>query len=196
MNRRELLKNAAILLGGMSSASVVNAFLNGVDGRINIVTQRFSISQKKMTAALAEMIIPRTDTPGAIDAGVPHFIELMVSDWYTDRERKIYFDGLSLLNVFCHKQYKADFLNATPEQKIKALEYAEHDSEAYTPVKSKNPLSKDEDEDKPFFMKLKELTVLGYYSSEEGATEELKYNPMPMRYGDIDLVDVGRQWSS
>jgi hypothetical protein len=48
----------------------------------------------------------------------------------------------------------------------------------------------------PFFTKIKELTVLGYYTSEVGAQQELSYNPMPMRYeGDYDFVKVGKQWS-
>jgi hypothetical protein len=196
MNRRELLKNAAILLGGLSSASVANALLAGVDGRVKISSPLFTAVQKKMTAVLAEMIIPRTDTPGAIDAGVPHFIELMVSDWYTDRERNIYTEGLASLNEFCLEQFGRDFLSASAEQQITALENAEQRSEQYKPVSPESVLSKKEDEDKPFFSKIKELTVLGYYTSEQGATQELKYEPMPMRYGDIDLADVGGQWSS
>lgn len=196
MDRRELLKNAAILLGGLSSNSVANALLAGADGRVAINTPLFSAVQKNITQVLAEMIIPRTDTPGAIDAGVPHFIELMVSDWYTERERKIYFEGLVALNDFCLEQFNQSFLTSTDEQQITALEEAERLSEQYIAPSQNQLLSKTEDEDKPFFSKLKELTVLGYYSSEQGATKELKYDPMPMRYGDIDLVDVGRQWSS
>ncbi|WP_101760017.1 gluconate 2-dehydrogenase subunit 3 family protein [Oceanicoccus sp. KOV_DT_Chl] len=196
MNRRDLLKNAAILLGGLSSASVVNAMLSGVDGRVKIATPIFSSAQKSMTAVLAEMIIPRTDTPGAIDAGVPHFIELMVSDWYTTRERTIYIEGLQSLDAYCLAQFKQSFLSSTEDQQITALEDAEKQSEAYKPAKPENLMGNEEDEDKPFFTKLKELTVLGYYSSELGATKELNYDPMPMRYGDIELADVERQWSS
>ena len=45
----------------------------------------------------------------------------------------------------------------------------------------------------PFFHKLKELVVVGYYTSEIGATQELRYDPMPMEYkGDIPLTEVGR----
>ena len=52
------------------------------------------------------------------------------------------------------------------------------------------------DERTPFFAKLKELTVVGYFSSEVGATEFLEYNPMPMRYdGDFDFAEVGTHWS-
>ena len=52
------------------------------------------------------------------------------------------------------------------------------------------------DERTPFFAKLKELTVVGYFSSELGVTEFLEYNPMPMRYdGDFDFAKVGTHWS-
>ncbi len=58
-------------------------------------------------------------------------------------------------------------------------------------------MSKIVDENTPFFAKIKELTVIGYYSSEVGAKQELAYNPMPMRYeGDYDYAKTGgRQWS-
>lgn len=196
MNRRELLKNTAFLMGGLSSMSVANAFLAGVDGRAKIKSVLFTAKQRQVTAVLAEMIIPRTDTPGAIDAGVPHFIELMVSDWYTDREREIFFSGLQLVNDYCKDNYGNDFMESRQDNKVKSLEYAEEQSEKYKPPKSKSPLDNEDDESKPFFLKLKELTVLGYYTSEVGATKELNYNPMPMRYSDIDFVEVGRQWST
>ena len=57
----------------------------------------FSDAQRRIVSAVAEVIIPRTDTPGAIDAGVPHFIELMVADWLNDQERDIFFAGLKRL---------------------------------------------------------------------------------------------------
>lgn len=196
MNRRELLKNTAILMGGLSSASVVSAFMAGANVQSKILNLVFSDWEREVTTVVAEMIIPRTDTPGAIEAGVPHFIELMVSDWYTSLERSIYLEGLVLLDEYCKKTFGSDFIQSTQRQKTLALEHAEEQSEKYKTVKPKSPLSKEEDENKPFFIKVKELTVLGYYSSETGATQELKYDPMPMRYGDIDLVDVGRQWSS
>lgn len=195
MNRRELLKNAAVLLGGVASASVAQAVLAGVDGRVKIVTPVFSSTQRKMTEVLADMIIPRTDTPGAIDAGVPHFIELMVSDWYKDGERRIYIEGLSSLDAYCSAHFNTNFLGATPGQQIMALENAEELSEQYHAVNPESVLNEGEDEELPFFKKIKELAVLGYYTSELGAKEELRYDPVPMRYGDIDLADVGRQWS-
>lgn len=196
MQRRELLKNTAILLGGIASSSVVQAMLSGVDGRIKIEQPIFDWDQKKMTQVLSELIIPRTDTPGAIDAGVPHFIELMVSDWYTETERSIYFDGLLTIDAYCKEHFASSFLKANEQQRITALEQMEADGEDYKSSSSNNPLEGEEDEHVPFFRKLKELTVLGYYTSQEGAQKELRYDPMPMRYDDIDFIEVGRQWSS
>ena len=196
MKRRMLLKNAAIILGGIGSTSVAQAVLAGVDGRAQINNSVFTSWQKSAITILSEMIIPRTDTPGAIDAGVPHFVEMMVSDWYTDTERKIFFDGLLSLDDFCKDQFETGFINTSAKQQITALEKAEELSEQYVPDKPASLVKKHEDEKKPFFSKIKELVVLGYFTSEVGAQEELQYNPMPMKYDDIEFSEVGKQWSS
>jgi hypothetical protein len=196
MNRRTLLKNTAMLLGGLLSSSVTRAVLAGVDGRVGIERPVFTGMQKEKCAVLTEMIIPTTDTPGAIAAGVPHFVELMVSDWYTPREREIFFMGLETLDQCSEDRFGIRFLEGTADQRIALLEQAEEDAEQYKPPAGGSPLRPQEDEEKPFFQKIKELTVLGYYTSEIGAKQELSYLPMPMKYGDIELAEVGRQWSS
>ena len=196
MKRRELLRRTALMLGGLASGSVAQAVLAGVDGRSKIENPLFSSGQRSMTAVVAELIIPETDTPGAVEAGVPHFIELMVSDWYTDTERDIFFAGLKSLNQFCQENFGRGFLDCNEEQQIKSLEHAEQESKTYK-GKPADLMSKDVDENTPFFTKIKELTVLGYYTSEVGAKQELSYNPMPMKFdGDFDFAEVGRQWSS
>ena len=203
MDRRTLLKNTAILLGGIASPSVTRAVLAGVDSRVAIEKPIFTALQREKCAVLAEMIIPRTDTPGAIEAGVPHFVEVMVSDWYTDRERQIFFTGLKSLDQHCTETFSNRFLECTAEQRISALQQAELDTKGYeseggsmTGEGEGSFLAPKEDEGKPFFTKMKELTVLGYYTSEVGARQELHYDPMPMEYKDIDFANVGRQWSS
>jgi hypothetical protein len=203
MDRRTLLRNTALVLGGIASSSVTRAVLAGVDGRIAIQKPVFTTLQREQCSLLTEMIIPRTDTPGAIEAGVPRFLEVMVSDWYTDRERAIFFSGLEMLDNYCTDSFNKRFLECDQDQRISALEQAEKDSEGYkadadgmTGEGEGSLMPGPEDEGKPFFIKLKELTVLGYYTSEVGAKQELRYDPMPMEYKDIDFADVGRQWSS
>jgi len=201
MDRRTLLRNTAVLLGGMAASSVTRAVLAGVDHRVAIEKPIFTAVHREKCSVLTEMIIPLTDTPGAIEAGVPQFVEVMVSDWYTDRERQIFFSGLESLDHYCKENFGKRFLECNTEQQIHGLEKAEKDSEGYKAEADEmsdksSLLGGREDEGKPFFTKIKELTVLGYYTSEVGATEELRYDPMPMEYKDIDFASVGRQWSS
>ena len=77
-----------------------------------------------------------------------------------------------------------------------ALQAAETQSAAYQPPPATTVFGRP-DERSPFFFKLKLLTVLGYYTSEVGATSELAFNPAPGRYdGDVDFAKLGKQWTS
>jgi len=197
MERRQFLKSAAVLLAGVSSAAVVRAIESGVPAVQPIAQAFLDAGQRAMIEALAEMIIPRTDTPGAMEAGVPHFIELMVSDWYSETERGIFVAGLAQLDEFCSARSGKPFLQCDAGARVAALLDAERLAGLYVPERTEPDIfGRYVDQHTPFFTKLKELTVLGYYTSEVGATQELAYNPMPMRYdGDHDFAAVGRQWS-
>lgn len=197
MNRREILKIAATLLGAGLSGSLSQNVIAGLLPTDRPAKAVFDERTRRMVAILAELIIPKTDTPGAIEAGAPAFIEMMVGDWFYDGERRIFFDGLAALDGFCREKYGRDFLACDDAQRTEALKDAEKQAAAY---KSSAPMfdisQKFVDQDTPFFTKLKELTVVGYFTSEVGAKQALSYNPMPMRYdGDVDFKDVGREWS-
>ena len=195
MDRREILKMAAVVLGGTLSGSLSAAVMAGVNASGEVSRQLFDASGRKSLVILAELIIPETDTPGAVAAGVPDFIELMVSDWYTDTERTLFLEGLQALSEYCQQTYSKKFNDCSNDEQVIALQWSEQESKKYV-AKPSSPLSRTIDEDSPFFTKIKELTVLGYYTSEVGAKQELHYNPMPMKYdGDVDFADVGRQWS-
>lgn len=189
------MKVAMLALGAGFSGSLASKILAGeVPTRISSKAI-FDDKIKRTVAVLAELIIPETDTPGAIEAGVPAFIEMMVSDWYKDGERDIFFKGLATLDQYCQSQFKTDFNDCTQDQQIAALKSMETAAKTYKNT-SMSMDNKIVDESTPFFTKIKELTVLGYYTSEAGAKQELSYNPMPMRFeGDYDFSKVGRQWS-
>lgn len=196
MDRRELLKMAAVVLGGTLSASVSSAVMAGINTGRKPSKKAFDASSRQSIEIVAELIIPETDTPGAIAAGVPDFIELMFSDWYTDTERKVFTEGLNAMLAHCQKTYNTAFNQCNNSQQTEALKWSEKESRKHTAMPS-SPLAPSIDELAPFFVKIKELTVLGYYTSEVGATQELRYNPMPMKYdGDVDYDKIGRQWTS
>jgi len=199
INRRDLILAVASATGGMLLGTPTLRVMAGEVPSAEPSHRIFSGVESRMIAVLAEMIIPETDTPGAIEAGTPAFIEMMVADWYTDTERGIFFDGLAALDAHCQDNFGHNFLLASAEQRVAALQAAEAQAAGYA-----NPMaggiaaamSKTVDEQTPFFSKIKELTVIGYYNSEVGATQEMAFNPMPMRYeGDYDFADIGRHWS-
>lgn len=199
IRRRELLQLCVAALGGSLLGSASMRALAGESPTRIPSHPLFDGPTRALVAELAEMIIPTTDTPGAIAAGVPAFIEMMVADWHTDTERRIFLEGLSALDAYAVTTFGQSFLRCSVEQRVEALQHAEKEASSYVspmPGGLFGAMSKLVDEHTPFFAKLKELTVLGYFSSEVGAKQELAYNPMPMRFdGDYDFAAIGRHWS-
>lgn len=169
MNRRELLKAALSGSASLALVGVHRAVMAGADPDAAIEQPFLEPGQSAAIAALAELILPRTDTPGAIDAGVPGFMEKMLSDWYRPDERAPFVDGLAALEANCLARFGKGFVACTTEQQAQAFAAAEGS---------------------PFYAMARELTVHGYYTSEVGLSAEAVWNPMPMAYhGDLPLAD-------
>jgi hypothetical protein len=160
---------------GIALIGVQRACLANADFDAAIRHPFLTVEQSRLISAIAELIIPETDTPGAIEAGVPAFIELMLSDWYTVDERQPIIDGMAALDARSLEETQQPFVDAESKQQQEWL----------TDV-----------QDSEFFNMFKSLTVYGYYTSEVGANAELIFNPAPGRYTTIDFADVGRQWVS
>jgi hypothetical protein len=90
VNRREILKIAAAMLGAGLSGSLAQNVLAGLAPTAKPSRILFDDTSRKTLAVLAEMIIPKTDTPGAIEAGAPAFIEMMVADWFMTTSEKYF----------------------------------------------------------------------------------------------------------
>lgn len=199
MQRRELLKASILAAATMASPSVAGALRAGVTAGSAPAKAAFTAAERETVSLLSEMIIPATDTPGAIQAGVPAFIETIVGEWYRPTEHGIFRRGLKALDEYCEKQAGRSFRTAPQALRIAALRESEKQAAAYPSAAGGSPLASfgKVDENTPFFTKIKELVVLGYYTSEVGAKQELAYNPAPGRFeGDYDFDKVGRQWSS
>lgn len=194
MKRRDVVRYLSLLgLSAHSLASEVALNANAIHRASS--TERFTHEQRTAIALLSELIIPTTDTPGAITAGVPAFIETIYAEWYTDNERQVITQGLTDLDTFCLQESGVSFNDCPQPIKIAALLEQEVRASQYQPPAqgSATPI---EDQQAPFFTRIKELVVIGYYTSEIGAKEELRYLPMPMEYdGDYEFTRVNRQWS-
>ena len=181
--------------------------------------------QGAQIATIAEHIIPATDTPGARAAGVHRFIDTMLAEYYSPEERSAFLAGLADVDAHARAAKGKPFLELSTREQHDVL--ALLDAEAYrrepraasnaaaTAVRGqdaeqtrtegatadqrkKDPVRPHpEPRRQPFFRTMKELTLLGYYTSQIGATQELKYAQVPGRFeGCVPLSSIGRAWST
>jgi len=175
MNRREML---ALLAGTAALSSLPEELLamgRAVHKRVKFGTLRvLTPHQNETVATIAELIIPKTDTPGAREAGVPAFIDVMLADWGDDDQRKMFTDGLANIDERSRGAYAKDFIGCTPEQQAEVLQDLDYELARLRDAKA--------DTSRSFFGAMKWLTLTGYYTSEVGSTSELHYRVVPGRY--------------
>jgi gluconate 2-dehydrogenase gamma chain len=186
IDRREALRRAALLLGGVISAPVVTGLLAGCDTRRvpNGAWRPRALlpDQAELVATIAEHILPETDTPGARAVGVHQFIDAMLADGYAAPDRQRFAAGLADVDARARAAQGKTFMNCGREAQRALLD--ELDREAFAQPHG------------AFFRAFKELTLVGYYTSEVGATRELRYEPVPGHYaGCVPLTEIGRTWA-
>ena len=194
MNRRDFLQCAAILISGASVNSLAFAlseeqqqYLAAAPNYNTADVDYLTTEQRKVLAAMCEVIIPRSETPGAIDGGVPRFIVLMVRDWLTVGERSIFQTGLSALQTRVAAEFGASFDQLAPEEQLAELEALE-EMASDSPWYEFGNVQREFIGEAPFICQVKELTTWGFFTSEVGATQVLRYEPMPMYFdGEVPL---------
>jgi hypothetical protein len=193
IDRRELIQRTAMLLGGALSSSAVLGVMDGCIASAAPAPKQakfFNASEAKTVSAISEHIIPRTDTPGAIDVGVPAFIDRMMADYYQDKERNVVRAGLSRIDQDAKAAHGKIFVALTADQQVELLK--RYDREASEQAHAGGPPSAE----RHVFGTLKELTTLGFFTSEVGASKILKYAAVPGPYkGDIPFSQVGKAWA-
>ena len=204
MKRREFLECAALLIGGMgasqsgfSLSQEQRVYLASAPSYIHKPVNFFSPTQRKLINQLTEIIIPETDSPGAIQAGVGKFIELMLADWLNEQERKVFMAGLLSVSGMAKKRYGRSALELSSAEQLEILSSLEHDAEDHPWYDLGNQDGAFvEGKPAPFICQLKELTIFGFFTSEVGSTQVLRYQPMPMSFdGDIPLQEGESTWA-
>ncbi|MDX1482601.1 MAG: gluconate 2-dehydrogenase subunit 3 family protein [Woeseiaceae bacterium] len=179
--RREAIRRASALLGGMTLVGQA-AMLAGCDesrppaANGEPATDRglFSDADVELLTEVAETILPATDTPGAKAAGVGPFIALMVTDCYSPDEQATFRDGLATIDELCRETYGQNFVALGPDEQLSVAERL--DREQFESMqRGGNGM-------RHYFRMLKELTVLGYFTSEVAYSEVLDYAETPGRY--------------
>jgi len=168
MERRELLKMIALLTGVAFVGT--DLLLSGCNGPNEPI---FSKNDIAFFDEVAETIIPRTTTPGAKDAEVGRFIALYASDCYDLLQQQCLKQGITQLNNTSKKKFNLDFVQLAVGQRLSLL--TDIDNEAKKRRSEKDVLPN-------YFTLMKQLTLLGFFTSKVGATEVLRYLPLPGGY--------------
>lgn len=195
MERREAVKYISILLGG--SLIGVDAFLTGCKSSTGKPGE-WSADDVAYLNEIGDTILPRTATPGAKDANVGQFMTVMVNDCYEEGDQKAFREGMDKLNEESKKKYSKTFMNLSPDQRKELLIAIDKEAKDYQKkVNDFNQTQNQKEKDETakgnrqfkkqrmsphYFSLMKQLTLLGYFTSEPGATKALRYTPVPGRF--------------
>lgn len=196
MDRREAVKYISILLGGTVVGA--DAFLSGCKTKSGSTTD-WTTEDVAYLNEIGETILPRTGTPGAKDANVGQFMTVMVNDCYVEADQKVFREGMEKLNEASKKKFNSSFMQITPQQRHQLLVEMDGEAKAYQREKV-NPFNNAENKKEKeeagkgnlkyvkqhmsphYFTMLKQLTMLGFFTSKEGMTQAVRYMPVPGRY--------------
>ena len=188
MNRRDVIKRTAVLMGGIVSAPTIMAIMKGCKAKPTVDWKPafFTEDQAITITEIAEIIIPATDTPGAKDVGVPAFIEEMIQKVYGQEDRDRFMTGLQSFMQDAEAKYDDAFID------LEAAEQLEFVKQVHDAAIQENT------QKRPFILIVKELTLTGFFTSQPGATEVLQYEAIPGRYfGCKPLSEVGgKTWAT
>ena len=192
MDRREAITKVSWLLGGTIIGA--NLFLEiGCTPSPEKAASAGSFFNTDTIALLDEMgetILPATSTPGAKAAKVGEFMNVMVRDCYTKRDQGIFSEGLERLDEQCKKEHGKSFMECSAAERTAFFTKMDARQKAY--MENKSP-----EQPSHYFRMLKELTLLGFFTSEVGATKALRYVAIPGKYdGDYPYKKGDKAWAT
>ncbi len=185
MDRRHLLRILGVTAATAGRSPGQLAALIAPGARRRPESAFFTAEQREAVVALSEAIIPETDTPGAGEAGVVEFIEMIVSEWMRSDEREHFMRGLAHVDEHAESLSGVRFAYAGEARQTAILSGLEAEGRVL--------MESDEDAPTPFFHQFRGLVLSGYYTSEIGMKQELLWQETPGRFeGCVDLADVTR----
>jgi hypothetical protein len=184
LQRRELLKLLAISSALPAISAPLLAACREVHANLaeSPTLKILSPHQDATVTIMAELIIPRTDTPGAKDTHVNLFIDHIVADWCSDDERKQFLAGLADVDSRTKSLFQKDFADATPAQQAEILGSLGDELARATAAVADGPRGYRGSPPEPennFYLQFRGLTLTGYFTSEAGFTRQLREEIIP-----------------
>jgi hypothetical protein len=189
MTRREALTRLALLMG--STLIVGDAFLSGVPLRAaGTAAPTFSADDIALMDEIGETIIPTTNTPGAKATGIGQFMVLMVKDCYYPDHQALFQSGLKKVDEASRAKFGKSFREATPAQRTELLTALDAEQKQAQRTRAAGDLPH-------YFRLMKELTLVGYFTSEIGQTQAMRYVEVPGKFdGNVPYKKGDRAWAT
>jgi hypothetical protein len=208
LTRREAVQRVTALLGGVALAGGDRLFAfafepAAIERAMAQGAGAFTAADVALLDEIAETILPETSTPGAKAAKVGAFMALMVTDVYDESERLVFQQGLRQLDDACRQAHAIAFMGATAAQQLSLVEAL--DREQHAVMEDRAPKRRVRapaapsggDEPAHYFRMMKELTLLGYFTSEIGYTQAMRYVESPGRFDpDVPCAPGDKTWAA
>ena len=193
MTRRDAVRRVTALLGGAALAGGDRLLAFSFDAvAVNQAMRQgigaFAASDVALLDEIADTILPATSTPGAKAAQTGAFMALMVTDVYPAPAQQVFRDGLRQVEEACRTRHAVSFMAASPAQRLVVLEALDREQKTAMEERASAPRSRapaaapGDDQPAHYFRMMKELALLGYFTSEIGCTRAMRYSETPGRF--------------
>jgi glucoside 3-dehydrogenase (cytochrome c) hitch-hiker subunit len=167
--RREVLQGLIVSIGGASALTACGGVANVLSTRPGADPRFYTSGEYALVSRISDLIIPRTDTPGAVDANVPGYMDGLMTDWASSETKNAHRDALRLIRSELDRRAGGSFMEASETAAEQVL--ASFDAAAFN-----------ESGDTSGYKRMKGYVTQSYFATEDGATEELKWVAIPGRW--------------
>lgn len=191
MQRRDLLKMIAAVTGAAFVGSKAFGYTQVAD--VGIKDTAFNQNDVDFFNAVGEVIIPKTNTPGAKQANVGVMMAIIVNDCYSAEQRALFKSGMDVIKLNAQSEHQRDFNQLVAADKLALLAQLDEQAIVYN---EKANLTDDDDALPHFFTLIKQLVLFCFFTSEIGATQVLRHVAIPGSYnGNLTYAKGDRAWS-
>ncbi|MBB6522545.1 gluconate 2-dehydrogenase subunit 3 family protein [Pseudoteredinibacter isoporae] len=207
ISRREALKTFALSTGAVVSTGTLGSLLQGCQTQSQAALEWspefFSPKEAEIISRCADIILPRTESPGALDVAVPQFIDLLYKDIFSAEQAKRFQLGIEMFNLRFRKQHHGQFSQSEATQQSEFV-HSLYDLPEAEEQRLLELIKKGEPEPQDkvdyalysFLISMRELTIQAYFTSETIGEQHLAYLPIPGEYdGDFKADENTKVWS-
>lgn len=167
--RREVLQGLIVSIGGATALTACGGVANVLSTRPGSAARFYTSSEYALVARISDLIIPRTETPGAVDANVPGYMDGLMADWANSETKAAHRTALRQIKAELDQRSSGDFISASDSAAEQSL--AAFDAAAFGI-----------DGDATGYKRVKGYVSQSYFATEDGAIEELKWVAVPGRW--------------